>query len=196
MLLLYFIVGKRLSEKIAAEKWGAKVLEQISADLQRELPGLRGFSYRNLRNMRQFAEEYSDFEIGQLVSAKLDDFLQNVFLCLGFSHHILLMNRCKNLDERRFYMENAVKNQWSHDILDHQIDARLFQKQGALPNNFAATLPENLRDKALLAFKDEYLLDFINVDPDDERVLEDSVVDNIRRFILTMGNARRNRSDE
>ena len=220
LLLLYFAVGKRLSEKVVAEKWGAKVLEQISADLQREMPGLRGFSYRNLKNMRQFAEEYAglgflplpraetqraenqepeiwqlataklgsiDFPIGQLPTAQLEDFKPEVFFALGFTQHILLMNRCKTLHERRFYMENAVANQWTVDILDHQIDARLYQKLGALPNNFATALPENLRDQALLAFKDEYLVDFVNGDPDDERVLENSIVGNIRRFILTMG---------
>ncbi|MFN0037315.1 MAG: YhcG family protein [Saprospiraceae bacterium] len=205
MLLLYFFVGKQLSEKISIEKWGTKIMANISADLQIALPGLRGFSYRNLRNMRQFAEEYLEIAFGQLETAqirrvenqanaiwqlptaKFEGYTQEVFFSLGFTQHILVLNRCKDPKERLFYMENAVANQWTVELLDHQIDARLFQKQGALPNNFAATLPENLRDKALLAFKDEFLLDFINVDPDDERVLEDKIVDNIRRFILTMG---------
>ncbi|WP_229312201.1 DUF1016 N-terminal domain-containing protein [Larkinella punicea] len=70
LLLLYFAVGKRLSEKVAAEKWGTKVLEQLSADLQKQLPGLRGFSHRNLKNMRQFAEEYDQL-IGQSSTAQL-----------------------------------------------------------------------------------------------------------------------------
>jgi len=69
-LLLYFKTGKMLSEKIAAEKWGAKVLEQISEDLQKALPGLKGFSYRNLKLMSQFAAEYASFPIGQPLSAQ------------------------------------------------------------------------------------------------------------------------------
>ena len=84
-------------------------------------------------------------------------------------------------------IKSSFQNQWTVEMLEHQLNARLYQKQGALPNNFHTTVPENLRATALLAFKDEYLLDFINVDPDDERVLEDAIVDNIRRFVLTMG---------
>ena len=70
-LLLYFLVGKRLSEKVAAEKWGAKVIEQIAADLQKELPGLRGFSFTNLKNMRQFADEYSSNALLELTTVKV-----------------------------------------------------------------------------------------------------------------------------
>ena len=205
LLLLYFAIGKRLSEKIAAEKWGAKVLEQLSADLQKTLPGLKGFSHRNLKNMRQFADTYSAVPIGQSLtaliekpdnqhtaigqtaSAQLDNVELDTFLSLGFSHHILLLNRCQDLQERIFYMQKAVANQWTHEMLDWQIKARLYQKQGQLPNNFANTLPESLKETALQAFKDEYLLDFINVEKDDERVLEKGIVQNIREFILKMG---------
>jgi predicted nuclease of restriction endonuclease-like (RecB) superfamily len=200
LVLLYFLIGKRLSEKVAAENWGTKVIEQISIDLQRAMPGLRGFSYRNMRNMRQFAEEYKTSEsliftqvpdnqgitIWQLATAKLE-IESEVFLSLGFTHHLVLLNRCKNLDERFFYMKNSVDQHWTIDLLDHQISAKLFEKQGKLPNNFAETMPENLRNQALLAFKDEYLLDFIHIDPEDERILEKNIVDNIRRFILTIG---------
>ncbi len=204
LLLLYFAVGKRLSEKITVEKWGTGVLEQLSADLQKQLPGLRGFSYRNLRNMRQFAEAYSQLisepahdqasdndnqtePIWQTLSAKLGEQAFKVFVSLGFSHHILLLNRCSDLEERIFYMQKAVANQWTHEMLDWQIKAKLYQKQGKLPNNFDQTLPEPLKESALQAFKDEYLLDFINVEKDDERVVEKGIVQNIREFILKMG---------
>ncbi|MBC8155993.1 MAG: DUF1016 domain-containing protein [Bacteroidetes bacterium] len=186
LLLLYFAVGKRLSGKITAEKWGSKVVEQLSADLQKQLPGLRGFSYRNLKNMRQFADVYDQL-IGQTSSAQLEGVELNVFLSLGFSHHILLLNRCGDLPERIFYMQKAVANQWTHEMLDWQIKAKTYQKQGLLPNNFADTLPELLKETALQAFKDEYLLDFINVEADDERVVEKGIVQNIREFILKMG---------
>lgn len=205
MLLLYFAIGQRLSQKVAAENWGAKVIEQISTDLQKELPGLRGFSYRNLKNMRQFADEYEGLSflfsseqslqsndnqiiaIGQLPTAQFKNLKPEIFFGLGFTQHILLINRCKSPDERLFYMHQAVLNQWTVEMLDHQIAARLYHTRGALPNNFAKTLPEQLRNTALLAFKDEYLLDFIHIDPEDERVLEQHIVDHIRHFILTMG---------
>lgn len=201
MLLLYFAIGRRLSQKVAAENWGAKVIEQISADLQKELPGLRGFSYRNLMNMIQFAKEYSGLSflpspaqeienqsppILQLTTAELD-IAPGVFFSLGFTQHLMLIHRCKAPEERLFYMQQAVQLQWTVETLDHQIAAKLYEKQGTQPNNFARTLPEQLRDTALLAFKDEYLLDFIHIDPEDERVLEQHIVQHIRNFILTMG---------
>ncbi|WP_375446588.1 YhcG family protein [uncultured Fibrella sp.] len=202
LLLLYFAVGKRLSEKIALEKWGAKIVEQLSADLQKGLPGLRGFSRRNLFNMKAFADEYAELEpvfrheadtqydadqLVQTPSALIDALPMNLFLSLGFSHHTLLIDRCKDLTERVFYLQKAVANQWTHDMLDWQIKARLYHTQGHMPNNFAQTMPDVIRETALQAFKDEYLLDFINVEADDERVLEKGIVQNIREFILKMG---------
>ncbi|GAB3808849.1 PDDEXK nuclease domain-containing protein [Spirosoma humi] len=186
LLLLYYSVGRRLSEKVAAQHWGAKVLEQLSTDLQKQLPGLRGFSHRNLKNMRQFAEEYETL-IGQSSTAQLTNFSIDVFLSVGFTHHILLINRSKDWTERWFYIQKAAGNQWTVDMLDWQIKARLYQKQGQLPNNFEQTLPNSLKETALQAFKDEYLLDFINVEKDDERVVEKGIVQNIREFILKMG---------
>ena len=187
LLLLYFAVGKQLSEKIAAEKWGTGVIFQLSVDLQKQLPGLRGFSATNLKNMRQFADEYHEL-IGQTASGQLENIELNVFLSLGFSHHILLLNRCNNLPERVFYMQKTVANQWTHEMLDWQIKAKAYQKRDqTLPNNFATTLSESIRDTALQAFKDEYLLDFINVETDDERVVEKGIVQNIKEFILKAG---------
>lgn len=202
LLLLYFAVGKRLSEKIVAQKWGTKVVEQLSADLQKQLPGLRGFSRRNLFNMKTFAEEYVDLhylfsaenqinnsqnQIVQLSTAQFDELPDNLFFGVSFTHHILLLNRCTTRQERLFYMIRSSQNQWTVEMLDWQIKAGLYHKQGKLPNNFADTLPESLKETALQAFKDEYLLDFINVEADDERVVEKGIVQNIREFILKMG---------
>ncbi|ADB39421.1 PDDEXK nuclease domain-containing protein [Spirosoma linguale] len=206
LLLLYFAVGKRLSEKIAAEKWGAKVLEQISADLQKELPGLRGFSRRSMMKMTQFADVYASVSFVPLTTAQMkgldnkldaivpsataqfDGLDSSIFLNLGFTHHMLLLNRCSDWNERWFYMQSAVNDQWTVEMLDWQIKAKTYQKRDqTLPNNFAATLPQTIRDTALQAFKDEYLLDFINVEADDERVVEKGIVQNIREFILKMG---------
>ncbi len=187
LLLLYFAVGKRLSEKIAVEKWGMKVIAQLSADLQKQLPGLKGFSTTNLKNMRQFADAYANL-ISQTASGQSENEEANIFLSLSFSHHILLLNRCQTLDERVFYRQKAVLNQWTHDMLDWQIRAKVYQKRDqTLANNFAQTLAEPIRDMALQAFKDEYLLDFINVETDDERVVEKGIVQHVKDFILKAG---------
>ncbi len=205
-LMLYLVIGKGLSEKVASEKWGAKVIEQIAIDLQKELPGLRGFSFTNLKNMKQFAEEYSsarflpfstagmqttdgqEFEISQMPSGQLEELTPELFFGVGFSHHTLLMNKCKVWDERLFYLQKSVENHWTHEMLEWQIKANLYQKQGkTIQNNFEKTLPIALQQSSTLAFKDEYLLDYINVETNDERVVEKGIVNSIKEFIMKMG---------
>jgi predicted nuclease of restriction endonuclease-like (RecB) superfamily len=163
-LLLYFLVGKRLSEKVTAEKWGAKVIEQIASDLQKELPGLRGFSYRNLQNMKQFADYYQILEFVQLATGQFEGLTTDLFFGIGFTHHILLINKCKAWIERLFYLQKTIENHWTVEMLEWQIKTQLYQKQGkTIQNNFGKTLPVTLQQSSTLAFKDEYLLDYINL---------------------------------
>ena len=125
-LLLYFKTGEVLAKKIAGEKWGAKVLDRIAFDLQKQLPGLRGFSARNLRSMRLFFTEYHGVVIWQSVTAKMsakDDFMlaariederiKDRFWGISFPHHILLLNKCRTNEERFFYIEQASAQFWS-----------------------------------------------------------------------------------
>jgi predicted nuclease of restriction endonuclease-like (RecB) superfamily len=92
------------------------------------------------------------------------------------------------MDERIFYMQQATQHHWSFRLLQHHIESDLYHQKGKLPNNFEATMPQQLAAHALDAFKDEYLLDFININPeDDERVLEEEIVNNIKHFILSLG---------
>ena len=203
-LMLYFKTGKMLTEKIDAEKWGAKVVDQISADLQKQLPGLKGFSRRNLMKMKQFYLEYHQLVIvpsatAQLeksteslfvpsVAAQINAEMINAFASISFSHHIVILSKCKSFEERMFYIVETAAQFWPVSVTEHQIDAGLFQKQGKLPNNFSKTLSENLKPSALQVFKDEYLFDFIYIkDDDDERNIENKVVAEIRDFILRMG---------
>jgi predicted nuclease of restriction endonuclease-like (RecB) superfamily len=193
-----------LTQKIDAEKWGAKVIEQISTDLQKQLPGLKGFSYRNLMKMKQFYADYKPLSIlpsstaelenmnGEafmpLVTAELPTEALEAFWLVSFSHHIVLSSKCKSIEERLFYMAQAASQYWSVTVLEHQINARVFQKQGKLPNNFSKTLPDKLKPSAVQVFKDEYLLDFISIeDGGNERDIENKVVAEIRNFILRMG---------
>jgi predicted nuclease of restriction endonuclease-like (RecB) superfamily len=193
-LLLYFRIGKILSEKIAAEKWGAKILTQISQDLQKQLPGLRGFSPTNLKNMKQFYTEYQAITFSQSLTAQLrklrnDPFIElpDIYLNISFTHHILILNKCKSLDERLFYITEAATRFWSVTILEHHILADLFNNQGKLPNNFDKTLPAELKPSALQVFQDEYLFDFITNHDEDERVIESQIISNIRNTIMTLG---------
>jgi predicted nuclease of restriction endonuclease-like (RecB) superfamily len=209
MLSLYFAVGKLISEKAHQEKWGAKVLEILSNDLQNELPGLRGFSASNIKKMRVFYETWANcFTISSSVTNQLNNIqnsdnqlitigstvtnqLANEFQKIGFSHHFEILSKTKTIEERIFYIQKTASEFWSVTTLRYHLKSNLFQQQGTLPNNFTkAITQDDLRAKALVAFKDEYLLDFINIeDPEEEneRLIENEIVRNIKKFLLSLG---------
>jgi len=194
-LLLYYKTGKMLAERIASEKWGSKILYQISEDLQKQLPGLRGFSPTNLKNMKQFYTEYQNAAIGQSLTGQLRNVRRNkpkisieLFLSISFSHHILILNKCSSEEQRFFYITETASQFWSVSILEHKIESNLFTQRGKLPNNFEKTLPEQIKPSALKIFQDEYLMDFMTpTEAEDERTLEDKVVGDIKNFIMKMG---------
>jgi predicted nuclease of restriction endonuclease-like (RecB) superfamily len=219
LLTLYFNVGKLIDEKTKEGKWGDKILMQLSDDLQKELPGLKGFSATNLKNMRAFFEYWNPvFSIGQSAtdqlkrkgkkkqglekliisqsltdqfSAPLADQLTNNFFKVSFTHHTALIPVVKSIEETLFYLTKIATEFWSVITLKHHLKNKLFRKKGMLPNNFSSAIQnENLRAKALQSFKDEYLLDFINIeDPDeeDERMIENEIVRNIKKFLMSLG---------
>ena len=229
LLFLYYKVGKTISEKVNADKWGSKTIQQLSVDLQRELNGLRGFSFSNLKNMRLFYEEWqacfstdfskitigstqsSQFEndknaIGQLLTGQLQDsdnqqnkisqtvsgqFI-NSFVNIGFTSHIEIISKTASIDSRLFYIAKSAQEFWSVRTLKQHLKNKLFEKQGMLPNNFEQTIVSSKeRKKALNNFRDHYLLDFIRIsdeDEEDEKLLENEIVKNIKKFIISLGN--------
>jgi predicted nuclease of restriction endonuclease-like (RecB) superfamily len=233
-LSLYYGIGQYVSQNSRDGFWGTGAIEQISTMLQKELPGLRGFSASNMKNMRQFYEEWqpvinrqplageiqcdtqniesklysnrsplaSDLAINEnLLLTKIrqpsaGDFNWNEFLQIGFTHHMEILFKAKSLNARLFYIHECATNFWNKYTLRDYLRADLYNKRGTMPSNFAQTLP-NVKQalKAVATFKDEYLLDYINVeqideqDEDmDERVLEHAIVNNIRKFIMAFGN--------
>jgi predicted nuclease of restriction endonuclease-like (RecB) superfamily len=216
LLRLYFSTGKLLSERIKPADWGDKVLDTISEGIQHTFPGIRGFSIRNLYNMRRFYDTYASFKFLQLPTAQLvrAEFLQSstaentmnmqppvhcgvldgktiaadVFLSVSFTHHLLLLQKCSDIAERFFYIQAAACNQWSVPVLQYHVESNFYRRRGKLEHNFQRTLPSSLKQHALEAFKDEYFLDFITVtDNDAEKVLEDEIVKNIQRFLMSLG---------
>lgn len=204
MLSLYFAIGKEIAEKAKTERWGSKVLESISNDLQSELPGLKGFSATNLKRMRLFYNSWhSVFEISPTVSDQIklnsipeisptvSDQFTNDFSLVSFSHHYEILVAAKSMEERQFFITNAARGFWSLQTLKHHLKANLFAHQSKLPNNFSGTITnDDLREKALQSFKDEYLLDFVNIqDPDeeDEKLIENEIVRNIKHFLMSLG---------
>lgn len=128
----------------------------------------------------------------QPVAADLQQFDLQIFSSIGFTHHCEILAKTDSLEERLFYIQRCATEFWSKETLRHHLKSKLYAKQGKLPNNFKATISDiDLQRKALLSFKDEYLLDYINIEsPDDEpdeRVLESAIVSNIRKFIMSLG---------
>jgi predicted nuclease of restriction endonuclease-like (RecB) superfamily len=217
-LSLYYGIGCYVSKNSRDGFWGKGAIESISQQLQKELPGLRGFSATNIKNMRSFYEEWSPVinrqpmadenksltavsEIDtQLLTPyeipQKENFDINSFLGLGFTHHMIIVRKTRTLAERLFYIRQALANNWSKEVLTARIEDDLFNHQGEIANNFIQKIPDARQSlKAIGMFKDEYLLDFINVEElgerdkedIDERVIEQEIIHNIKKFILTFG---------
>ena len=213
MLSLYYGIGRYISVNSREGFWGTGAIKTISERLNKELPGLKGFSQTNLKYMRAFYEEWSPIieSEGFKSSATADEIVTDsllpvksptmaddldMFLNLSFSHHMIILAEEKNIEKRYKYIKLAIENKWSKRFLKAQIKENVADKYGAMPSNFGATIKDS-RDaiKALNMFKDEYLLDFINIEEIgirdladiDERVVEKEIIHNIKKFIMTFG---------
>lgn len=245
LIVLYFFIGKYVSENTRKKNWGKSAIQSISNLLQQELYGLRGFSETNIKNMRIFYEEWAFLEpffienssivyfdeyqqvasnkIQQLSTAeivteirqlptdeletenrqlptaellKLSDEakkeLETIFFKIGFSNHIIITTKIKSPEDRFFYIKKSVEESWNAITLKHHLKNELHLKLGKLSHNFDHTIPQDIfKQKTLLAFKDELLLDFINIedndDEPDESILEKEIVLNIKKFIMALG---------
>ena len=191
-LSLYYGIGRYVSKNSRISFWGKGAIEQISSLLQKELPGLRGFSTSNIKNMRVFYEEWEPVLNRQPLA---DEFNWSDFFSIGFSHHTEIISKAKTLEARLFYIHECAIRYWSKYTLRDYLKADLYSHRGTLPNNFAQTLPDTKQAlKAVCSFKDEYLLDFINVEELDEqeedldeKIVEKSIVANVKKFIMTFG---------
>jgi len=186
-------IGKYISENSRTGFWGSGDINTISERLQQELPGLRGFSAGNIKRMRIFFEQWSVYiENRPLLTDEIQSVDFNYFLSVGFTHHYELLTKTNTLEERLFYIKRCATEFWSVEKLKYHLKSNLYKKQGKLPNNFQTAISDkDLQRKALLSFKDEYLLDYIKIEsPDDEpdeRLLESEIVNNIRKFIMSLG---------
>jgi len=174
---LYWDIGKMIVEKQEQFEWGKSVVEKLSKDLQQEFPGQQGFSARNLWVMRQFYCEYHKNEILQPLVAEI-----------GWTHNTLIISKCKDDLEREFYIRMTKKYGWTKDILTNQIESNAYARYLTSQTNFEKSLPEKYRNQTILAVKNEYQFDFLNLsDKHSERELEHAIVNNIRQFLLEMG---------
>ena len=208
VLSLYYWVGNYVSVNSRIGKWNTNAISVISKLLQQELPGLTGFSETNIKNMRIFYEawchvlnnksinynsttdiEFKDLLNRQMASADLNDNDWECFLNVGFSNHREIIRKTSTLEERLFYIRRCAKEFWNVETTKYHLKEDLYHKEGSIQQtNFDKTLEEpDFKQRALESFKEEYHLDFINNDDMNERIIEQKVVQNIKKFIMAFG---------
>ena len=177
LIALYWDIGKMIVERQEKEGWGKSVVERLSEDLQKEFPGIKGFSVQNLWYMRQFYLTY-----------KGNEKLQPLVGEISWSKNIIIMSKCKDDLEREFYIKMTKKFGWTKNVLIHQVESQAYERFLLNQTNFDQTLPEKYRPQAKLAVKDEYTFDFLELrEEHSERELELALINNIRRFLVEMG---------
>ena len=224
VLSLNYGIGRYISENSRHGFWGTGALAQISSQLQKEMPGLKGYSETSLKDMRTFYEEWAPLvnrqpvadelasasnqmpvasagmiderlmlrEIRQPVADELD---WGDFLRVPFTHHVMILRKEKSPEGRAFYIHQCALHSWNKYVLRDYLNDNLFKESGHLPNNFSKTISDQrLAVQTMKAFKEEYLLDFINAEDlyaeeedRNEPVLNKKIVANIRDFILRFG---------
>ncbi|HYV92315.1 MAG TPA: PDDEXK nuclease domain-containing protein [Chitinophagales bacterium] len=178
LLKLYWDIGKIITEKQEKSNWGDAVVEQLSVDLKKAFPSIKGFSRTNLFSMRQWFLFYrrSSKKVQQLVGQ------------IPWGHNVAIVNSAKNSQEAIFYLQQILINNWSRNVLLHHIELGLFNRQGKAISNFKRALPGTHSDLATQAFKDPYVFDFMNLTRRmKERELQNNLVQNLARFLLELG---------
>lgn len=217
-LALYFGVGKYLSIKTRKGTWGTSALKTISSQLQRELPGLRGFSATSLKKMRLFYENWNMLDATSSVTtdeieihkssvttddlpnnafneiaansnvwtfSDIQDFPVEDFFNVPFTHHVEIYSKVQDINQRYYYIHRCAVEHLSVEALVKIIKENAYQHQSEMPNNFGRTIKtSDLARKAVMMFKDNYTLDFINVEQIgerdkidvDERVIEKEII--------------------
>lgn len=177
LVLLYWSIGQSIVEKQDKEKWGDSVIENLAKDLQDDMPGIKGFSARNLWRMRDLYLTYRDNE-------KLPALLAEI----SWTHNVTILQKCQDNLEREFYIKMSRNYGWSYRVLLNNIENQTYEKTMLGQTNFEATLPAAIQDTAKLAVKDEYTFDFLELGNDySERQLENAIMLRIESFLREMG---------
>lgn len=177
LVLLYWQIGRDILDRQAREGWGAKVIERLAHDLRTAFPDMKGFSPRNLKYMRSFAEAWPNPE-----------FVQAVLAQLPWYHHLALLDKLDNADDRRWYVAKVIQHNWSRNVLVMQIETNARARHGQAVTNFEARLPAPLSDLARESLKDPYRFDFLGLHDDaQERAVEAALVKQVTQFLLELG---------
>ena len=174
LMMLYFKIGKILDEN---SKYGNEFIKNISMELKLEYPNMKGFSERNLKRMKRFYKEYKDYTIVPQAVAQLP-----------WGHNILLIEKIKNIDIRKIYIDASIENGWSRNVLELQIESNYHLRIGNSLNNFKSSLSSVNSELANNTLKDPYIFDFIALDNNyKEKELENKMIEKIKNVLLELG---------
>lgn len=216
LLHLYWDLGHDIVIRQMDSAWGSGFFTKLSKELKSEFPDMKGFSERNLYNIKQFYLFYSqDNTISHQVGAKLEDvdlhqagakikiaeknintirhqlgdeFEEHLIFQIPWRHHVEIFSKCKSVQEALFYVQKTIENGWSRAVLMNFIDADLYHSQGKAINNFDRLLPDVHSDLVKETLKDPYNFDFLTLTENfKEKELEDALVANITKFLLELG---------
>jgi len=176
LIMLYWNIGAIINQN---RKWGNKFIENLARDIKLEFPSVSGYSTRNLKYMSKLALEYSDSE-----------FVQQLVAQIPWGHNIILLDKIDDIKIRRWYIEKSIENGWSRNILVHQIELDLYQRQvlSDKVTNFDNKLVSPQSDLALQMIKDPYIFDFIQAkEKMREKEIEEELIKNITKLLLELG---------
>ena len=177
LIQLYSDIGKMIVEKQEQKGWGKSIVETLAQDLQKEFAGTQGYSTSNLWRMRNFYNTYKDNE-------KLAPMVREI----GWSHNVVIMEKCKDDLQKEFYIRSTKKFGWTKNLLIHHIDNQSYEKYLLNQTNFDQTVSESVKKHAHLSVKDEYSFDFLGLSEEhSEKELESGLMNNIRKFLIEMG---------
>ena len=177
LINLYWDIGRMIVDRQKKLGWGEAVVENLAKDLQQEFPGIKGFSSSNLWRIRMFYQTY-------FKQTKLAPMVREI----GWSHNVVVMERCKDIAQCEFYISMTKKFSWTKNVLIHQIENQTYEKTLANQTNFGKTVPAKIQKQAKLAVKDEYTFDFLELGEEHlENELERALMNNVRKFLLEMG---------
>ncbi len=193
---LYWSVGATIVRRQQDKEWGDSVVERLAVDLRTALPGLEGFSARNIWRMRAFFLAWSGSteeptrrrSVTRATAARRGELLPRPVSELPWGHNIALLQKLENRGDRLWYAQQAHEHSWSLPVLVAQIAKRAHARAGKATTNFARALPPGDAERAQQALKDPYTFDFLTVGPEaHERVTERDLVAHVREFLLELG---------
>ncbi len=177
LVTLYWRIGHETLQRQSQAGWGAKIIDQLATDLRHEFPESTGYSVRNIKYMRTFADAWPDRQ-----------FVQQVVAQIPWGQAVRLLDKVKDPTERTWYMRQTIENGWSRNVLTAQMESGLYQRQGRAVSNLARTLPATQSELAQQLLKYPYTFDFLVLGPEaQERDLERGLLDHVRSFLLELG---------